>query len=52
MSIFSDHKVGAMDDWEFEQECIRMNRRDRQEYIDEFERLAEEDEEGEDELKH
>lgn len=36
MSIFSDHKVGALSDWEFEQECRRMNRRERyeQEYDD------------------
>jgi len=31
MSIFSDHKVGAISDWEFEQECRRMNREDRYE---------------------
>lgn len=29
MSIFSDHKVGALTDWEFEQEGRRMNREDR-----------------------
>ena len=29
MSIFSDHAVGAMSDFEFEQECRRMNREDR-----------------------
>ena len=46
MSIFSDHKCGAMDDFEFREECKRMNRRDRYEY-DEFDddELDEEDEE-------
>lgn len=29
MSIFSDYKVGALTDWEFEQEGRRMNREDR-----------------------
>ena len=29
MSIFSDYKVGALSDFEFEQECNRMNRQDR-----------------------
>ena len=29
MSIFSDYKVGALSDFEFEQECARMNRQDR-----------------------
>ena len=29
MSIFSDYKVGALSDWEFEQEAARMNREDR-----------------------
>ena len=42
MSIFSDYKVGALSDWEFEQECKRMNREER-EYIDDFERYAEEE---------
>jgi hypothetical protein len=46
MSIFSDHKVGALSDWEFEQECRRMNREER-EYIDDFERYAEEEDDGE-----
>lgn len=31
MSIFSDYKVGALSDWEYEQECRRMNREDRYE---------------------
>ena len=29
MSIFSDYKVGALSEWEFEQEAARMNREDR-----------------------
>lgn len=29
MSIFSDYKVGALSEWEFEQEGRRMNREDR-----------------------
>ena len=42
MSIFSDHELGYMDDFEFREECKRMNRQERwdQEH---------EDEEGEDE---
>lgn len=47
MSIFSDYKVGAIDEREFEQEGRRMNREDRR-YIDDFERLAEEGAEDED----
>ena len=31
MSIYSDHKCGAMDDFEFRQACIRENMRDRYE---------------------
>ena len=31
MSIFSDYKVGALSEWEFEQEAARMNREDRYE---------------------
>ena len=31
MSIFSDYQHGYMDDFEFEQECARMNREDRYE---------------------
>ena len=31
MSIFSDHELGYMDDFEYEQECRRMNREDRYE---------------------
>lgn len=37
MSIFSDHKVGALSDFEFNQECRRMNRED-QEYFDQIDR--------------
>ena len=33
MSIFSDHELGYMDDFEFEQECKRMNRQDRHERV-------------------
>ena len=29
MSIFSDYKVGVISDFEFRQECMRMNREDR-----------------------
>lgn len=38
MSIFSDHECGALDDYEFEQECRRMNREDRyeREHLDEI----------------
>ena len=48
MSIFSDYKVGALSDWEYEQECRRMNREDRYEREHEFDDLFEcEDEEDE-----
>lgn len=47
MSIYSDYKVGAMDDIEFHNACARENRRDRyereREYIDAWEQYAEED---------
>lgn len=39
MSIFSDHKVGALSDWEFEQECRRMNRQGRWEREHEYDDL-------------
>lgn len=29
MSIFSDHDNGYMDDFEYREECKRMNRQDR-----------------------
>lgn len=45
MSIYSDYKVGALSDDEFRNMCIRENRRERQEYIDEWERYAETDDE-------
>ena len=46
MSIFSDHENGYMDDYEFEQECRRMNRQDRYEREHEFdEEEAEEEQE-------
>lgn len=44
MSIFSDYKVGAMSDEEYEMACTRMNNQDRYEREHEFD----EDEEGED----
>ena len=45
MSIFSDHECGALDDYEFEQECRRMNREDRyeREHLDEIDEEAEEE---------
>ena len=43
MSIFSDHDNGYMDDFEFREECKRMNRAERE--YDEFD----DDEEDEDE---
>ena len=36
MSIFSDYENGYMDDFEYEQECRRMNRQDRWEQDHEF----------------
>ena len=36
MSIFSDYENGYMDDFEYEQECRRMNRQDRWERDHEF----------------
>lgn len=36
MSIFSDYKCGAMDDFEFEQACARMNAEDRYDREHEF----------------
>ena len=36
MSIFSDHAVGALSDFEFEEECKRMNCIDRWEREHEF----------------
>lgn len=43
MSIFSDHDCGAMDDFEFREECKRMDRQER------YEREHMFDEEQEDE---
>lgn len=43
MSIFSDHELGYMDDYEYREECKRMNRQDR------WEREHEDEEEDEDE---
>lgn len=39
MSIFSDYKVGALSDFEFEQECRRMNRIDRWERDHEYDKV-------------
>ena len=38
MSIFSDHENGYMDDYEYREECKRMNRQDRyeRENLDDF----------------
>lgn len=48
MSYISDYKVGALSDWEFEQECRRMNREDRYEREHEFDDYdyADEDDES------
>ena len=46
LSIFSDHKVGALSDEDFEIEGIRMNNHDRIEREEELERLYH-DEDGE-----
>lgn len=47
MSIYSDYKVGALDEVEYHNMCVEENARDRYErehmYIDEWERYAEED---------
>lgn len=47
MSIFSDYQHGYMDDFEFEQECARMNREDRyeREHLDEDDNCDKEDDE-------
>jgi len=47
MSIFSDYKVGALSDWEFEQEAARMNREDRWEREHMYDDLETEDEDDE-----
>ena len=36
MSIFSDYENGYMDDYEYREECKRMNRQDRYERDHEF----------------
>ena len=41
MSIFSDHELGYMDDYEYREECKRMNRQDRYEREHEFDDPAE-----------
>lgn len=46
MSIFSDHKCGALSDDEFECECARMNNQDRVER-EEFEQLYQDDDDSE-----
>ena len=43
MSIYSDYKVGALTDDEFDSLSARENRKERREYIDDWERYAEED---------
>lgn len=47
MSIFSDYKVGALTDEQFENECRRMNRRDRIEREEEEDKLLYHDEDSE-----
>lgn len=42
MSIYSDYKVGALSDDEYDNLCAIENRKERA-YIDEWERLADED---------
>lgn len=52
MSIYSDYKVGAIDDFEFEQYAAEENRRDRWErahLYDNYEDDEEQEQEGEDE---
>ena len=44
MSIFSDHNWGAMSDYEYREECKRMNREDRYELEHEFDEEEDEDE--------
>ena len=46
MSIFSDHKVGALSDEEFEMSCVSMNIEDR---YDEEHMYDEDEEEDDDE---
>ena len=41
MSIFSDHDCGAMDDFEFREECKRMDREER--YFDDLDQSEEEE---------
>lgn len=47
MSIYSDYKGGALSETEYHNLCVQENARDRyereHEYIDDFERYAEED---------
>ena len=40
MSVYSDYKVGALSETEYQNLCVRENARDRceREYIDDFER--------------
>ena len=47
MSIFSDYKVGALSDFEFEQACKVMNRIDRWEREHEEDQMEEDYEEDE-----
>lgn len=45
MSIYSDYKVGAMDDIEFHNACVRENMIDRYEREHEFDEEPEEEDE-------
>ena len=50
MSIFSEYKVGALSDFEFEQACRVMNRIDRYEREHEYDKYDDpDDEESEEE---
>lgn len=49
MSIFSDYRVGALSDEEFEMECVAYNNRARAEEEEYCRSLYESDEEGEEE---
>lgn len=52
MSVFSDYKVGALTDEQFELECRRMNRQDEWEYRYEQNGLYEhDDDESEDDYE-
>lgn len=44
MSIFSDYECGAMDEFEFKEECKRMDRQERYEREHLFDDVESEDE--------